>query len=480
MILGAGRATLELSNRPQIDLIDTVEVGRTGVSGKYRLAFEVDDSASVTDRLTAAGAELIAPPTVTPWRSLNARLQGPADVQLTIFTELGDTENQGVIMTTPTRVSGFGPAATQFFEDLEDQNTREFWLAHKDVFDREVREPMAALLDSLPEEYQPFKVFRMNRDVRFSADKSPYKTMHGAAHGVPGAVHYLHLDASGLMVACGSYMMPPDELERYRRRSLPTPAARSCPRFSPSWDGAARALESGWSRAAEDGAARLPTRPSASRPAATEGPDRNADSAWLGLQNGARLRAFVIETFEMCADLTDWLRRYRTSERRRAEGRPSPPVYQPSVSHAAWDVHAVHGMYAMYSVNGLGTARRLIKLSGRAPDLLPTLVPYARTSDRRSTGYDEQGPGDQPGPGQAVGVGSGRPQGLGVDAALGDVSDERQQHAAAGPVEQPGVPEGDHHGRRDVGEAEVELRHEDQWQVPARDQQPEHGGRRQG
>jgi queuosine precursor transporter len=95
MILGAGRATLELSNRPQIDLIDKVEVGRTGVSGKYRLAFEVDDSASVTDKLTAAGAELIAPPTVTPWRSLNARLQGPGELQLTIFTELGGTEKSG-------------------------------------------------------------------------------------------------------------------------------------------------------------------------------------------------------------------------------------------------------------------------------------------------------------------------------------------------------------------------------------------------
>ena len=92
MILGAGRATFELSNRPQIDLIDTVEVGRTGVSGKYRVAFEVDDSAGVTDRLTAAGAELIAPPVVTPWNSLNARLQGPAEVQLTVFTELGTTK----------------------------------------------------------------------------------------------------------------------------------------------------------------------------------------------------------------------------------------------------------------------------------------------------------------------------------------------------------------------------------------------------
>lgn len=92
MILGAGRATLELSNRPQIDLIDTVEVGRTAVSGKYRVAFEVDDSAGVTDRLTAAGAQLIAPPIVTPWNSRNARLLGPADVQLTIFTELATTE----------------------------------------------------------------------------------------------------------------------------------------------------------------------------------------------------------------------------------------------------------------------------------------------------------------------------------------------------------------------------------------------------
>ena len=95
MSLGAGRATLELCNRPQVDMIDMVEVGRTGVSGKYRLAFEVDDSTSVTNRLTAAGAELIAAPTVTPWRSLNARLQGPADAQLTIFTELGATENSG-------------------------------------------------------------------------------------------------------------------------------------------------------------------------------------------------------------------------------------------------------------------------------------------------------------------------------------------------------------------------------------------------
>lgn len=93
LILDAGRATLELSNPAQIDYIDTVETGRAGVSPHYRVAFEVDDCAAVTDRLTRAGAELLAPPTRTPWESLNARLVGPADVQLTVFTELSGRQS---------------------------------------------------------------------------------------------------------------------------------------------------------------------------------------------------------------------------------------------------------------------------------------------------------------------------------------------------------------------------------------------------
>ena len=84
----AGRATLELVNPAQRRLIDQLEVGRD-VSGKFRVAFEVDDSAVATDRLVAAGAELVAPPTRTPWGSLNARLDGPGGLQLTLFQELG-------------------------------------------------------------------------------------------------------------------------------------------------------------------------------------------------------------------------------------------------------------------------------------------------------------------------------------------------------------------------------------------------------
>jgi uncharacterized protein (TIGR02453 family) len=214
-------------------------------------------------------------------------------------------------MTTPTRPSGFGPAATQFFEDLEDQNTREFWLAHKAVFEREVREPMAALLDSLPEKYQPFKVFRMNRDIRFSPDKSPYKTMHGAAHGMPGAVHYLHLDASGLMVACGSYLMQPDELERYRQavaedssgdelsEILAALRRRRSLRLGPGGAEPLKTAPRGFPRdhprgdlLRQKGVIAMRTRPGSE------------------LQNGTKLRSFVVETFEMCADLTDWLKRY--------------------------------------------------------------------------------------------------------------------------------------------------------------------------
>ena len=89
MILEAGRATLELSNPAQVAYIDEVEVGRP-VAPKMRVALEVADAVAVTDELTAGGAELIAPPTRTPWDSINARLSAPADLQITVFEEGAD------------------------------------------------------------------------------------------------------------------------------------------------------------------------------------------------------------------------------------------------------------------------------------------------------------------------------------------------------------------------------------------------------
>jgi len=86
-ILDAGRATLELTDPIHAAHIDRVEVGDR-VAGHVRVAFEVDDAREATTRLTDAGARLIAEPVVTPWNSLNARLEGPAGLQLTLFEEL--------------------------------------------------------------------------------------------------------------------------------------------------------------------------------------------------------------------------------------------------------------------------------------------------------------------------------------------------------------------------------------------------------
>ena len=86
-ILDAGRATLELSDIPHAEHIDRVEVGRR-VAGQIRVAFEVPDSAAATSRLVEGGATLIAPPMLTPWRSLNSRLDAPGGLQLTLFQNL--------------------------------------------------------------------------------------------------------------------------------------------------------------------------------------------------------------------------------------------------------------------------------------------------------------------------------------------------------------------------------------------------------
>jgi AcrR family transcriptional regulator/catechol 2,3-dioxygenase-like lactoylglutathione lyase family enzyme len=88
VILDAGRATLELANAAQVAFIDAVETDG-GTSDPIRLALEVDDTRDAVERLTAGGAEVEATARLTPWHSLNARLRGPAGLQLTVFQELG-------------------------------------------------------------------------------------------------------------------------------------------------------------------------------------------------------------------------------------------------------------------------------------------------------------------------------------------------------------------------------------------------------
>lgn len=93
VILDAGRATLELANHAQAAMIDDVEVGRR-VGPRFRVAFEVGDTATTASRLAAAGATMVGPARETPWRSLNARLDAPGAIQLTLFQELESPEQR--------------------------------------------------------------------------------------------------------------------------------------------------------------------------------------------------------------------------------------------------------------------------------------------------------------------------------------------------------------------------------------------------
>ena len=112
---------------------------------------------------------------------------------------------------------GFPAAGLDFFTALAANNNRDFWLANKTTFEASVRDPMIAFLDSVADEFGTFHLFRMNRDVRFSKDKSPYKTAQAAVTETEGgATHYLQLGADGLFVGGGMYHLAKDQLARFR------------------------------------------------------------------------------------------------------------------------------------------------------------------------------------------------------------------------------------------------------------------------
>jgi uncharacterized protein (TIGR02453 family) len=108
---------------------------------------------------------------------------------------------------------GWPAEALEFYEGLQADNTRSYWLAHKTTYDECVLAPMQALLAELEPEFGAGKIFRPYRDVRFSKDKTPYKTHIGATLAGGG---YVQLSASGLAAGSGRWHLDPDELARYR------------------------------------------------------------------------------------------------------------------------------------------------------------------------------------------------------------------------------------------------------------------------
>ncbi len=113
--------------------------------------------------------------------------------------------------------SGFPTAALDFYDDLEMDNTKSFWAAHKDTYDVAVKAPMAALVAALEDEFGAAKIFRPYRDVRFAKDKTPYKTHQGAfvASG-PSTGWYVEVAAPGVRVGAGFYHAETARLAAFR------------------------------------------------------------------------------------------------------------------------------------------------------------------------------------------------------------------------------------------------------------------------
>lgn len=109
---------------------------------------------------------------------------------------------------------GWPAEALEFYEGLMADNSRTYWTAHKPVYDETVHAPMTALLTELAAEFGEGHIFRPYRDLRFSPDKTPYKTAIGATLDGGG---YIQLSAAGLAAGRGMYTMATDQLERYRR-----------------------------------------------------------------------------------------------------------------------------------------------------------------------------------------------------------------------------------------------------------------------
>lgn len=108
--------------------------------------------------------------------------------------------------------TGFPREAIDFWKDLEQHNNREWFQAHKDVYERACREPMHALMNELEPQYGPSKISRINRDMRFARDRSPYKPYIAA--GIGG--RYISLSKQGLYLGAGMYKPDSAALGRFR------------------------------------------------------------------------------------------------------------------------------------------------------------------------------------------------------------------------------------------------------------------------
>jgi uncharacterized protein (DUF2461 family) len=130
--------------------------------------------------------------------------------------------------------AGFPAGAFSFYEQLRVDNSKAFWIAHKGEYEQYVLRPIIALGEELEEEFGVASVFRPYRDIRFSADKSPYKTYQGMfVERAPGLGFYAGISADGVLASGVSTVTPRIRSNATVRRSTPSPRAAPSPRSHP-------------------------------------------------------------------------------------------------------------------------------------------------------------------------------------------------------------------------------------------------------
>jgi uncharacterized protein (TIGR02453 family) len=120
--------------------------------------------------------------------------------------------------------TGFPRVTFTWFAELEKDNSKAWFTAHRDTYDTAVRGELEALLEELADELGGrVKLFRQHRDTRFSGDKSPYKTTtYGVIADRPDgeASLYAQLSSGGLFAGTGYYQLAADQLARFREAIL--------------------------------------------------------------------------------------------------------------------------------------------------------------------------------------------------------------------------------------------------------------------
>lgn len=200
---------------------------------------------------------------------------------------------------------GWPAEALEFYEGLQADNSKTYWMANKSTYDEKVRAPMVALVEELEPEFGAAKIYRPYRDVRFSKDKTPYKTQIAASFERGG---YVRLSADGLGAGSGMYMLNPDQVKRWRAAVADDASGKPLVALLDDLRGQGIEVSS------HDVLARVPSGFDKDHPRAEL--LRYKDlvawrdwpvAAWLGT---AKAKARLEEFFRTCQPLNDWLHHY--------------------------------------------------------------------------------------------------------------------------------------------------------------------------